>query len=302
MLRLFPQVKAAAARAALCAVVAASPVAAQADAPECGPAAANVRRGDRAPDDLVELRACPAAGPDAFAAFWSAGTPNDSPGLEFLVGETVRARDARPYAAVMAAATTRGRPQLQRLAALRVLTGYYQPGLNPTFEYLTSTNGYVGLSIPFTPHAYGVAGRSPLPTSVRREVPELFARLAASDADPVIRGAALRLRQGIAFRDPGNTPVGPGAVTLVAGCGPRVTLRSTADVILKLDVRVLGTDFARGFALSAAEGGRPSEMLLALPAGVVTASLGGREVARLSHNGGAIVGRAVQSTYVCETA
>jgi hypothetical protein len=81
--------------------------------------------------------------------------------------------------------------------------------------------------------------------------------------------------------DPENTLVREGSIALIAGCGRRVTLRSTADIDLPIEVRVLGTDFVYPKGIRAGTETKPTEILLAFPSGVVVATLGGRELARL---------------------
>jgi hypothetical protein len=114
------------------------------------------------------------------------------------------------------------------------------------------------------------------------EIAGLLLRLSASEPDLVVRGAARRLRQSMAFSNPAQTPVAPGSFALVAGCGSRVALRSTADIDLVVQLRVEGKEpFSHDYVISAGTP-KPTDRLLSLPPGVVIASFGGREVARLS--------------------
>jgi hypothetical protein len=267
--------------AALAALVsgATSALPAQSDGPDCAAAADRVRRLPLRADNLDDLRVCTESGPPALAAVWATKVPQDDNLRDALVGASGHLRDVRLYEAVVNAASS-GRPTTDRLAALRVLTQYYDARLAPTVGFLTRSA--VGDPISRSSHGVGLTGGRPLPNGVRSEFGELLARLAQADPDPVVRGAAVRLRQGIAYSDPANTPVAAGTVKLVAGCGPRVTVRSTSDIGLSLRVRVLGTDFDRTLHLRAPIDGRPVDHLLALPKGVVTVSHGPRELDRLT--------------------
>jgi hypothetical protein len=168
-----------------------------------------------------------------------------------------------------------------RLAALEVLAAYYSPELAASSEYLTSAR--VGDPIPGSVHhALSSGAAETLPDQRRREIATLLALLVQSDPDPVVRGAALRLRQGLAYRDPKNIPVQADVVSLAAGCGPRVTLQSRADISLPLRVRVLGTSYDQTFWLKGLVNGQPSKIPLALPRGTVVAGVGDQELTRLS--------------------
>ena len=106
----------------------------------------------------------------------------------------------------------------------------------------------------------------------------------------VVRDAALRLRAWLAFSNPAHTPVAPGSIVLVAGCGNLVTVESFADVATPFILRVLGTPYHDEVALAglketlifkAPPDGQPRTILKALPRGTVTATVGENEVARL---------------------
>jgi hypothetical protein len=167
-----------------------------------------------------------------------------------------------------------------RLAALQVLAAYYDPKFHALPEWLRTA--HVGDPIPMNVHGGGRKGVTPLPESRTAELPALLARLARNDADPTVRHAALLLRQGLAFRNPVNTPVQPGTVSLIAGCGDRVTLRSTENILLGLQVSVLGTSSVHTIWLKGSPEAKPMTTLMSLPAGTVVVTYGGRELARLS--------------------
>lgn len=253
---------------------------AQRDAPDCARVIAGVDAAHLSGETVTSLRRCPASGPDALSRAWSASTPNDSASLTPLVAATAQLRDGRLQRAAQTTAGSPGRHTLVRLAALQALASYYDPALYPSFAFLTTAN--VGDPIGRAEPRAAVIGATTLPPSQRREFGDLLARLARSDADPVVRGAALRLRQSIAFRDPANTYIEPGSVRLIAGCGPRVTVRSTADIGLPLRVRVPASGFDRTLDLVAAKNGRPVEHALALPPGEVVLTYGGQQLSTIS--------------------
>jgi len=167
------------------------------------------------------------------------------------------------------------------MAALRLMLRYYDPSYVPRESDLLSSVHRVSFR-QRTGGAVTAEGRTPLAPDVRSRIATLLATLVSTDTDASIRKAALTARQVLAFADPVNTPVPTGAITLIAGCADRVTLRSTADIDLPVRISVLGTPFRNDGGIRAGSGGKPSEILFGLPRGTVVATLGGRELARLS--------------------
>lgn len=169
---------------------------------------------------------------------------------------------------------------MDRLAALQVLMRYYNPRYAPSIDALRTAPEWSSVAWRVD-GPRPIDGTSPLADSTRPQIAGTLARLAASESDSTVRNAALVLRKTLAYDDPANTPLAPGAIALIAGCGNRVTLRSTADVGVRVVLRVLGTTFERTHGIRAGSQAKPAVILLGLPSGTVVASYGGREVARL---------------------
>lgn len=146
--------------------------------------------------------------------------------------------------AVVSAAGNTGRPSTVRLAALQVLAAFYDPKFDALAEWLRTA--HAGDPIPMSVHGGG------------------------------------RLRQSVAFRDSANTPVQPGSVSLTAGCGNRVTLSSTENILLGLQLSVLGAWPVHTVWLKGSPEGKPVTILMSPPPGTVVVTYGGRELARLS--------------------
>jgi hypothetical protein len=219
---------------------------------------------------------CPSSGPPALAERWGErNVPGGREGAE-LVDATGSLRDARLFAAVRRVATDGGRPVADRLAALQALMRYHDPSFVPSLEYLMAT------SPPLSPIARRIGGpepldgSAPLPGTTRRDIGELLAQLAASDDNAMVRRAALRLRQAVAYDDPSATPLRAGSISLAAGCGSRVILGSTADIVVTVRLTIPGTSFDKPFGIGAGSEAKPATRLLSLPAGTVVASYGGR--------------------------
>jgi len=190
-------------------------------------------------------------------------------------------RDARVLNAVLGVASSAGYSAEGRLAALSVLLRYYDNSYAPLNAEFVRDPAHVLLAqVVDAPGQYN--GARPLPGDVRARIAREIAQISTTDGDASFRRVARRVRQALAYTDPANTPLDAGAISLIAGCGRRVTLRSSADIDLPVEVRVLGTKFANGAGIRAGTTTRPTDRLLGLPAGVVVASLGGREVARLT--------------------
>lgn len=234
--------------------------------------------------DLQEIANCRVSGPPAIAKLWPRTQVTGETELSALVATSVALSDGRVYGSVAATAADASQPTNVRLAALQVLAAYYRPDLRPSMEYLKSPHDkvYIFRSAARATHSAEITGVVPLPRSRKVDIPELLARLAHGDHDPVIKGAALHLRQDLAALDPKNTPVDADRIDLKAGCGPRVTLESTEDIPLQLRVRVLGTPFDRTYALNKSGDGKAKKLPLALPAGTVVVTYTGKEVARLT--------------------
>jgi hypothetical protein len=163
------------------------------------------------------------------------------------------------------------------LASLEVLTSYFDPSLDADAEFLTDPST---TAIPRSVHPITRPGTVPLPATFREDYVAGIKQL-TKDQDTVIRRAAYKLRQELAYRNPSLTPLDAGSISLVAGCGSRVRIESTADIGLQLRIRVLKTSYDQTFSLRAGSGAHPAILPLSLPPGIVVAHFGGREVARL---------------------
>ena len=259
----------------------ASTVLAQAESSECRTAVAEFRVHPQNPNAIWSVSRCPSSGPAELAVLW--GQPGVASGVtrRTVVDASGSLRDSRMFSAILGVARGSDRPVADRLAALQVLMRYYDARYAPSVENLTVT----AIGSPITRVVGGpppLNGASPLPSTTRQQIADVLAQLSAADRDSTMRVAALRLRQALAFDDPTNTPLRAGSVSLIAGCGSRVTLRSTADVELELQLRVLGTNFDKVRGIRAGSTMKPRSLLLSLPSGIVVASYGGREVARLT--------------------
>lgn len=255
----------------------------QAEPVSCAESRSALETGNPRKPDLETLAGCPASGPKAIARLWPSKRITGETELAALVRTSVSLPDGHLYGSVAATAADASQPTGVRLAALQVLTAYYQADLRPSLAYLKSPKAkdYDFASIARTTHPVVRSAATPLPKSRIVEIPALLARLAHGDPDPVVKGAALHLRQDLAQFDPKNTPVDANKITLKAGCGPRVSLQSTEDIPLDLRVRVLGTSFDRTYTLNKSWDGTPKRLPLALPPGTVVVTYAGREMARL---------------------
>ena len=224
---------------------------------------------------------CLSSGPAALAQLWSRQEPRTQDERDELRNVSASMRDARLLDAVLRVAGTSAYPAEERLAALSVLLRYYDNAYAPLdAEFVREPSRVVLSKAMHMPTQR--SGAQSLPGDVRARIATGIARIATTDGDLSFRAVAHRVRQALAYDDPANTQLEPGAISLVAGCGKRVMLRSTADINLPVDVSVLGTKFVNEGGIRAGSKTKPTERLLGLPAGVVVASLGGREVARLS--------------------
>lgn len=268
--------------AGIAAVLAAVPMTAhpQSEPEPCATSRAAVEAGRFKRVNLEALSECPISGPAVLAKVWQSRGVVSHAELEALVDVSKSLRDGRVYRSVVSTSTNNSAARSSRLAALRVLTSFYNPALNPSVEFLTSSRP--GSTIPRVIHENLGRGAVPLPESRKTEFLSMLAGLSRSEPDDTVRLAALRLRQALAFFDPAHTPVNASTISLLAGCGSRVKLQSSADIALPLRIRVLGASYDQQFVLAAAQDGRSSKLPLGLPKGVVVVSYGGRELARLS--------------------
>lgn len=256
---------------------------AQSEPSDCIVAARAAERGEATKDDVGRLARCPVTGPAALSKVWSDPALSARIGTTLLVRAATDLPDARLFRAVLAVGGDRSKASATRLAALEVLVSYYDPRFAASAQYLNE--GKIGDPIPMRAFHPPTAGAEALPMDRANEIHSLLVNL-VQDSDGVVRNAALRVRQGLAYVDPEHTPVAQGVITLLAGCGPRVTLRSSADISLPLRVRVLESSYDQVLWLKGLVDGQPSKLLLGLPKGAVVVTVGGNEVARLTRREG----------------
>ena len=253
---------------------------AQAEHASCHARATELRNHPGSVSAIWDAARCSASGPGALAEVWKRNGVGSSEARNVLVDATSSLRDTRLFDVIVAVATDGSRHSMDRLAALQVLMRYYGPSYAPSIDNLRTAPEWSSVARRVD-GPLPIDGTSPLGESARPRIASTLARLAASESDTTVRKAALVLRQTLAFDDPENTPLVPGAIALVTGCGNRVTLRSTADVAVEVVLRVLGTTFEKTYGIRAGTQTKPTNRLLGLPSGTVVASYGGREVARL---------------------
>ncbi|HKP16750.1 MAG TPA: hypothetical protein VJT85_11805 [Gemmatimonadaceae bacterium] len=185
------------------------------------------------------------------------------------------------FDAVSSVVTSTTHPCEDRLAALSVLLRYFDGTYAPAEAWLPAdTMASVLAQVADSPPQRD--GARPLPDDVRARIAKELARITSSDADTIFPRVVRRLRQVLAYADPATTPVTAGTVTLTAGCRGKVTARSTADIALPIEVGVLGTTFVYRGGIARGTAKRPAEIPFSFPPGVVVATLGGREIARLT--------------------
>lgn len=254
---------------------------AQQESTSCATIVATLRSGHRNAEAIERTAQCPVSGPSALGEVWERVSELSGAERGHLVEATSLIRDVRLLNSVVAVATDPGRADQDRVAALQVLMRYYNPGYAPSFAALLSKDESRAVATRID-GPQPINGAVALPATTRKQIGAVLAQLSASDPSSAVQGAARLLRSQLAYDDPENTPVADGMISLVAGCGRRVTLRSTADVGLRIDLTVVGTSFSRTYGIRAGTKMNPAELLLGLPKGAVAASYGGRELARLS--------------------
>jgi hypothetical protein len=249
---------------------------AQSDAPDCAARSDSVMRSNAKPETLLGMRACPAR--TGLVRLWTSQAALAGYDADALRASTSGVNDGEVFSAVLAAAARNDVAREARLGALGALMTYVAAELVPTRAYLTQA--HLGDAVPRASAYSTIAGATPLPASARRDVAATISAIARGDPDPVVAKAARLLRQSLAYSHPELISVDTSAVTLEAGCGPRVLVRSAAEIVLPLRIRVLGSRYSERFDVVGVGSSKP--LLLALPPGTVVAELAGHELARLS--------------------
>jgi hypothetical protein len=260
------------------------PTSAQTEPETCAGAVASARVRPTAAT-IEELGRCRASGPVALADIWKESSDSGVAEARALAAATMRLHDGRLFDVVRETALAITRSSTERLAALEVLTNYFNSSYAPSIDDLAAAKA--GMTIP---ERLGGSepgrGSVPVPADVRVQVGKLLADLSLSDPDSVVRRAAHWLRQALAYSDPASTPLPTAAISLVAGCGREVFLRSTADIDVDVRLRTASGSFSRTYGVRGGSQAKPGQRDLALPTGTMVAEYGGREVARLSNRKG----------------
>lgn len=231
--------------------------------------------------DLEALERCPARGAGVVAVAWGGTDALAEESRAALVRTSQRLRDERIHAAASRVARDAGRATEMRLAALAVLASYNDSSLGVSAEFLREAR--VGDPVPaLVPALATPRGASRLSADHHARIRADVDELSRSDRDPAVRRAALVLRQAFAMRHPEQAALEPGAVRLIAGCGARVTLRSSSDIAIPAVIRVERGRFAHERLIPRAQSGRPVDILLGLPPGTVTVTVGDQVIARLT--------------------
>lgn len=261
-------------------------LAAQNDPPHCAGAAAELTAGAISVAGLRVMRGCPISGPPTLGAIWARSPLPGDEALEELVWSSAYLADTRLHAALMGVVSS-GRPAIERVHALRVLYFYLDPrGLRMLDGLTRRTQGDLRPIELVGSQAHGrrrpVA--QPIGPEIRSTLPEVLFRLSTDDLDPAVRFAALELRRGYAYIEPAHTPFPVGVLTLSAECEREVEVAYSGDVSIKVELRILGSSqVLPPLEVGAPRPGQVSRVTLSrFPPGVVVATIGGREMARLS--------------------
>jgi hypothetical protein len=231
------------------------------------------------------LKSCATTGRQVVIDLWSRN-PLPEP-VERLVELSIYFPDGGVFSALRTVATSPARPSSERLHALRVLFAFsFRTHRVPVYEDLVQPR--IG-GLPYSVSSRGnthagppVRTSQPIGPAHLASLAQLLYDLRYSDGDPIVRGAAERLRQTLAGARITDTPIPPGAVHLVGGCGGRVTVWSTADIGIRVRFHVLGHANTYTQSLRGEWGEGDGRLTFVLPPGTVVITFEGREVARLT--------------------
>jgi len=264
-------------------VATAAPLMGQNEPRDCFARAVSLMTGT--PGGLTAWRVlrCPVTGPTGLVSYWSRSErPADLE--DWVVRASAMLRDERLFRAVSAVAVS-SRPRADRIDALVVLAGYYDDRYRASEAFLEGDEP--GPSLPRRVGAREpVVGLAPLPPDSRAQIGRIVFQLAMSDPDSGVRSAAHRLRQAFAIDDPANNPLPERAIQLVAGCGREITVRSTADIDVTVDLVVPEAKYRAPVRIRAGSDSKATELRVVVPNGTVVARNGDHELARLTSRKG----------------
>ncbi len=245
---------------------------------DCGHLAVSSHASVPTVGDIQSLSRCRDSGAVALVALWTRASTLPSAQQAALRYASADLRDSRIYDALRNVANDATLPATARLGALQVLTSYFDATRKVSMRALANPVGEaVAIVADYNPQV----GTAVLPVTLPREYLAQLADLAWEDPDPQVRRGALFLRQQFSFRHPADTPLPAGAISLIAGCGSRVTIQSTADVTVPIDLHIGNAAEMRSYALAPASAASPARVMLSLPPGPIVATVGSRTVATL---------------------
>lgn len=221
----------------------------------CQANVATVGQGSQDPryvEALEGLRACGISGPPIFASLWSNAT-TDPTLLGALVGGSLMLRDSRILNALILVAQSTS-PTAIRLSALQVLTSYADTFTVPSMGELNAP--HIGNILPSNDHVGLEEPSSPLTLSAGASIGALFRDLALQDPDPLVKSAALYLRQGMSYRKPQITPIAASALDLAFLCNKRFRLRNGENIGFRITYAVQNTTESRFIDLRAPASGQ----------------------------------------------
>jgi len=226
---------------------------------QCLQTIAALDAGAQHPDYVEAMSAintCPRNGPPAVARWWDRARDLPEAELVRLGYNSSYMRDQRVLDAALRAARDPGRGDEVRLEALATLTSFASEKNEVSREGLrvVQPSWWMPPGLGRCTHCAGVVGPVPLATDARRTILVTFRDLAASDPSPVVRRAALYLRQGMFDGYPDDTPLPAGTITLTYICDNHFRVRNRENVVPLLDYDVYGTTEKNGILGHARKG------------------------------------------------
>ena len=144
---------------------------------------------------LERIKLCKESGGSVIKSLWMT-PPTEATALEQLVQASARLLDQRVYDGVIANARNSSAPRATRLAALRVLAAFVDDGTLITQDALAKPALDTNITAQFSTISEGMGhriGSQPMLASDQSDIRALFASLATTDADPIVRRAGKNL-------------------------------------------------------------------------------------------------------------